>query len=86
MKGRFSGAAIAVSVLAEYVYTGKAEREMEINLNERMVVIEHQTMTASALLTSTAAVTTQLTFTHPIAALFATAVSGSSLPSISSEM
>ena len=71
----FSGAAIAVSVLAEYVYTGKAEREMEINLNERMVVIEHQTMPNSALLTSTAAVTTQLTFTHPIAALFATAVS-----------
>ena len=72
---QFTGAAITVSVLAEYVYTGKAEREMEINLNERLVVIEHQTMTASALLTSTAAVTTQLTFTHPIAALFATAVS-----------
>ena len=70
----FKGANIACTVLVEYVYTGKAEREMEVNLTDRMVVIEHQTQ-QNIVLAGTGALTTQLTPTHPIAAMFCTAVS-----------
>jgi hypothetical protein len=70
----FKGSNIACTVLVEYVYTGKAEREMEVNLTDRMVVVEHQTM-QNIVLSSTSSVTTQITVNHPIASIFCTAVS-----------
>jgi len=70
----FTGANVACSVLVEYIYTGKAEREMEINLSDRMVVVEHQEL-ANVVVSGTGAVSTQLTFTHPVSAVFCTAVS-----------
>jgi hypothetical protein len=70
----FKGSNIACTVLVEYVYTGKAEREMEVNLTDRMVVTEHQTM-QNIVLSGVGAVTTQITVNHPIASIFCTAVS-----------
>lgn len=70
----FKGSNIACTVLVEYVYTGKAEREMEVNLTDRMVVVEHQVM-QNIVLSGTGAVTTQITVNHPIASIFCTAVS-----------
>ena len=74
----FKGTSISCSVLVEYVFCGKAEREQEVNLNDRMVVIEHQTL-QNVVVAGTGSVSTQLTFSHPIAALFCTAVSSTNL-------
>ena len=70
----FRGQHVACTVIIEYVYTGKAEREMEVNLTDRMVVIEHQSQ-QNIVQAGTGALVTTLTPSHPVAAMFCTAVS-----------
>jgi len=70
-----AGSHVVPGVRVRYIYAGKAEREQEVNLTEKIVVVEHQSLTNQLTTTSGGALTTQLGFSHPIAALFITAVS-----------
>ena len=73
----FKGGSIQVQLVVEYVYSGKAERELEVNLTDVLVVTEHQSM-SGIVLSTTAAISTQLTFGHPVSAIFITPVASAS--------
>jgi hypothetical protein len=70
----FSGASISVSCMVEFIYSGKSEREMEVNLSEKLVVIEHQQL-SNQIISTSGAKTIALSPSHPISAIFITAVS-----------
>lgn len=71
----FAATDIVPGVRVRFVYSGKMEREQEVNLSEKIVVVEHQELTNNLTTTSGGALTTQLGFSHPIMALFVTSVS-----------